>query len=94
MKSTSIALGLAALASSTAQADLLQTRNLRTRATQPAKKQESAFISELVEEDMKFWNRELGGSVRRKLKAADKEEKAVEDDKQFWARQLGSSARR
>lgn len=93
MKSTLGVICLATVASM-AQADLLQTRNLRTH-TQPKKKQESAFISELVEEDMKFWSRELQGSGRRKLAVADKKKgKAAEEDKKFWARQLGTSARR
>mmetsp|Transcript_16990 Transcript_16990/g.48800 ORF Transcript_16990/g.48800 Transcript_16990/m.48800 type:complete len:95 (+) Transcript_16990:200-484(+) len=94
MKSTITVLGLAALAS-TAHADLLQTRNLRTRAKEPTKKKDSAFISELVEEDMDFWGRELGGSARRNLKAIKKNDKAMKnEDNKFWARELGGSARK
>ena len=94
MKSTITVLGLAALAS-TAHADLLHTRNLRTRAKEPTKK-DSAFINELVKEDMDFWGRELGGSARRNLKAIKKNDKAIEknEDNQFWARELGGSARK
>jgi len=93
MKSTITVLGLAALAS-TAHADLLHTRNLRTRAKEPTKK--DSVINELVKEDMDFWGRELGGSARRKLNAIKKNDKAVEknEDNQFWARELGGSARK
>ena len=86
MKSLATILGLAALAS-TAHADLLQTRNLRTRAKEPTKKRA------LVEEDMEFWGRELGGSARRNLKVIKNNAKANEDNK-FWARELGGSARK
>ena len=94
MKSTITVLGLAALAS-TAHADLLHTRNLRTRAKEPTKK-DGAVINELVKEDMDFWGRELGGSARRKLNAIKKNDKALEknEDNQFWARELGGSARK
>ena len=90
MRSTITVLGLAALAS-TAHADLLHTRNLRTRAKEPTK-----VINELVKEDMDFWGRELGGSARRNLKAIKKNDKAIEkkEDNQFWARELGGSARK
>jgi len=90
MRSTITVLGLAALAS-TAHADLLHTRNLRTRAKEPTK-----VINELVKEDMDFWGRELGGSARRKLNVIKKNDKAVEknEDNQFWARELGGSARK
>ena len=89
MKSSVPILGLAALAS-TAQADLLQPRNLRTRAKEPTKK-----FNDLVEEDMDFWGRELGGSARRNLKAIKKNDKAMKnEDNQFWARELGGSARK
>ena len=90
MKSSVPILGLAALAS-TAHADLLQTRNLRTRAKEPTKKK----FNDLVEEDMDFWGRELGGSARRKLNAITKNDKAMKnEDNQFWARELGGSARK
>ena len=90
MRSTITVLGLAALAS-TAHADLLHTRNLRTRAKEPTK-----VINELVKEDMDFWGRELGGSARRKLNVIKKNDKAIEkkEDNQFWARELGGSARK
>ena len=90
MKSSVPILGLAALAA-TAHADLLQTRNLRTRAKEPTKKK----FNDLVEEDMDFWGRELGGSARRNLKAIKKNDKAMKnEDNQFWARELGGSARK
>lgn len=90
MKSSVPILGLAALAA-TAHADLLQTRNLRTRAKEPTKKK----FNDLVEEDMDFWGRELGGSSRRNLKAIKKNDKAMKnEDNQFWARELGGSARK
>ena len=90
MKLSLTLLGLVALAS-TAHADLLQTRNLRTRAKEPTKKK----LDNLVQEDMDFWGRELGGSARRKLNAITKNDKAMKnEDNQFWARELGGSARK
>ena len=90
MKLSLTLLGLVAIAS-TAHADLLQTRNLRTRAKEPTKKK----LDNLVQEDMDFWGRELGGSARRKLNAITKNGKAMKnEDNQFWARELGGSARK
>ena len=46
-----------------------------------AKRAESAFMSEVANEDAEFWNRELQGSGRR----------LAGEDAEFWNRELQGS---